>query len=121
MKINDEILEINNIDFSKLKIQEAIDFLLNCQTAKIKFKRSQAKRNKEAHDQNSIAKLINLNRPNCNTSFGFTINTTIEANLLNKLTVTRFVSFTSFLIFQLFKKLKFTKFLLVLSMTPLLL
>jgi hypothetical protein len=71
LKIDDEIIEINEIDFTKLTIQDAINVLHDADTAFITIKRS-------VYGQNQY---IRIKRSNLNEPFGFKLGLNSSNNI----------------------------------------
>ena len=89
----DLILSVNDFDFTKLRIQEAIHILSIVKTAKIVVKRNPSFRHRKPMLRSEATKyvyeMISIFRPDLRIRFGFTINFVMEQNQKNKFIVTR--------------------------------
>lgn len=89
LKSLDHILSVNEVDFTKLLIHEAIIFLKSVDLIKLRVKRpSISKTNKKIENSQSFA-CINLTRQNKKFHFGFKLNFVMEESKKNKLIVIR--------------------------------
>lgn len=84
---------MNEKDFQKLKIQEALEFLLHLNSAHIRVRRGNENGGKRAvgtsDTSSSNVVKIQLARPNLFETFGFTVKSLIEDDMFKKLMVTR--------------------------------
>ncbi|CAF0856804.1 unnamed protein product [Brachionus calyciflorus] len=92
LKVYDLILSVNQYDFTKLKIQEAIHILSSIKSARIVVKRSSENLiSKPFHRKklnNFNYEFIRIQRSDPSIRFGFTINFVIEEKKRNKFIVT---------------------------------
>ncbi|RNA32629.1 serine protease [Brachionus plicatilis] len=88
LKVYDLILTVNDKDFTKILIHQAIQFFKSADLFKIKVKRYMVpKRNTIKENYECYYSIIKLKKQNKKCNFGFKLNFVVEENKRNKLTV----------------------------------